>query len=655
MTPVARVAEAAALERELQVITARVQLLVQRQLAWRETRPGAADPWQDRDDRLAWSSTDERGRKLATDLGLVELTIAKGLPRLRRLEQTFDLDARESSVLQICLAAAIAPELLGVTETVVATLLGEVGRRFLTPQSPLSRWQLVRRAEHDALVIDPAILDWFTGTYAIDEALIALAAPVREIEPIASWPVEPVVAQIQGRWERDDLPPHVRVIVSAPAGSGRRSFAAAVASRLGLGVLAIDADAVDEHAWSGIVRRAHRHAFLARTAPVFVGDSPSHRGGGELAGGFPLVFVCVEPGFTVPRASESAEIAVELPAATIDDRARMWKRMIPVAATWDGLTELASRHRATPADIAFAARRGVTTIEDASTAVRERTRDRLGELAQRLECPFGWSDLVLPPAIVEPLRDYEFEARERASVWELPALRRMFPQGRGLFALFTGPPGTGKTMSAQIIAASLGVDLFRISLSAVVSKYVGETAKNLERVLGRAEHMDALLLFDEADALFGKRTEIKDAHDRYANTDTNHLLQAIESYGGLAILASNKKANIDSAFLRRLRYVVEFPQPDVGERLELWRRLVMTICGEETAARLSASLPAFASAVDVSGAQIKLAVLAALFGARREGGPVSARHLANGVARELLKDGRSLSVRDRERLVGDGA
>jgi SpoVK/Ycf46/Vps4 family AAA+-type ATPase len=188
-----------------------------------------------------------------------------------------------------------------------------------------------------------------------------------------------------------------------------------------------------------------------------------------------------------------------------------------------------------------------------------------------------------------------------------------------------------------------------------VSKYVGETAKNLERVLGRAEHMDALLLFDEADALFGKRTEIKDAHDRYANTDTNHLLQAIESYGGLAILASNKKANIDSAFLRRLRYVVEFPQPDVGERLELWRRLVMTICGEETAARLSASLPAFASAVDVSGAQIKLAVLAALFGARREGGPVSARHLANGVARELLKDGRSLSVRDRERLVGDGA
>jgi len=676
MMPAVARPEAAAEDttRELQLITARVRLLLFRRIAWQEARSSAStpawqDPWRDRDDLAAWAEADVRGRELAGSLGGVEAAIARGLPRLGRVEDTFSLSRRESGMLQVCLATAVDPELAGVwmaasgraipTEPAVATLLGELGKRILTPEAPLSRWDLVHRVELGAgepagLAIDPALHDWFTDNYAIDGALVGVVRAVAPVTPLERWPVAQLVAQLDDRWQRKDLEHHVRISIVGPAGSGRRSCAAAVARALGLELLAIDADAVDDASWPRVVRAAHRHGFLTRTALAFTGESLARRAI-DVPGGFPLVFACVEPGTPVAAAANAAEFAIDLAPSTTADRAALWRRLIPAAAAWapPAIADLARHHHTTPADVSFAAQRGATTAAEAAAAVRERARDRLGSLAQRLECPFEWDDLILPPAATEILRDYDYEARERARVWEDPAVRRMFPQGRGLFALFTGTPGTGKTMAAQVIAKNLGVDLFRVSLSAVVSKYVGETAKNLERILARAAHMDAMLLFDEADALFGKRTEIRDAHDRYANTDTNHLLQAIESYAGVAILASNKKANIDSAFIRRLRYVVEFPHPDVAERLELWRRAIAPLCGAEALARLAGVLPAFAAAVQVSGAQIKLAVLAAVFAARRDGLPVAARHLVRGLERELVKDGRSLSERDRESLVSD--
>ena len=207
-------------------------------------------------------------------------------------------------------------------------------------------------------------------------------------------------------------------------------------------------------------------------------------------------------------------------------------------------------------------------------------------------------------------------------------------------------------MAAQVIAAQLGLDLFRIALSTVVSKYVGETSKNLYRIFARAEEMDAVLLFDEADALFGRRTEIKDAHDRFANTDTNYLLQAIEGYRGIALLATNKKANVDPAFLRRIRYVLDFPKPDSTERRRLWRRLVSELAGDERARELGRELDTIAASVEATGAQIKYAVLSALFLARRDGRPVEIAHLVRGLERELIKEGRGLTERDRERLGG---
>ena len=205
-------------------------------------------------------------------------------------------------------------------------------------------------------------------------------------------------------------------------------------------------------------------------------------------------------------------------------------------------------------------------------------------------------------------------------------------------------------MAAQVIAADLELDLFRVDLSSVVSKYVGETSQNLERILSRAENMDIVLFFDEADALFGKRTEIKDAHDRFANTDTNYLLQAIENYAGIVLLASNKKANIEPAFIRRLRYVLEFSPPDENQRFTIWDQIIAELTDPKTARGLESQLRTLAKEVSLTGAQIKFSILAAVFVARKEGEPLNTRHLLRGLKRELLKEGRSLSEREMEKL-----
>jgi SpoVK/Ycf46/Vps4 family AAA+-type ATPase len=197
----------------------------------------------------------------------------------------------------------------------------------------------------------------------------------------------------------------------------------------------------------------------------------------------------------------------------------------------------------------------------AKEPVRASSRNQFGQFAQLLECPFRWDDLVVGDGLRAMLEDLVLEASERAEVWKRSKARRPSPQGRGLLALFTGPSGTGKTMAAQVVAARLGSDLLRIDRSNVISKYIGETEKNLRKLFDAAERGGAILFFDEADALFGKRTVIKDAHDRFSNIDTGYLLQAIENYRGVVLLASNKKGSIDPALIRRIRYVMEVPKP----------------------------------------------------------------------------------------------
>ncbi|MFD7698878.1 ATP-binding protein [Streptomyces caelestis] len=268
-------------------------------------------------------------------------------------------------------------------------------------------------------------------------------------------------------------------------------------------------------------------------------------------------------------------------------------------------------------------------------AARQQSTSGLEQHARRIRPAVDWGDLVLPEAPLAQLRELARRARHRDRVlgdWRLSAGGG---RGRGVLGLFAGESGTGKTLSAEVVAAELGLDLYVVRLSSVVDKYVGETEKNLERVFSEADRTDAVLLFDEADAVFGKRSEVKDAHDRYANMESAYLLQRLESFDGIALLTTNLRANIDEAFTRRLDLVVDFPFPDAGQRLALWRHSLSGVpCADGVDAH------GVARDFELSGGSIRSAVVTAAYAAADRGGPVTTADLLEGARREYRKAGR---------------
>jgi hypothetical protein len=274
---------------------------------------------------------------------------------------------------------------------------------------------------------------------------------------------------------------------------------------------------------------------------------------------------------------------------------------------------------------------------DLWAAVRVRARRDLGDLAQRIDPRAQWDDLVLPARQKALLRELVAQVRNRWRVYDRWGFADKSSRGLGLSALFAGQSGTGKTMAAEVIANTLDLDLHQIDLSSVVSKYIGETEKNLRRLFDAAEGSGTVLFFDEADALFGKRSEVKDSHDRYANIEVSYLLQRMEAYRGLAILATNMKGALDHAFLRRIRFVVEFPFPDAPARAEIWRHIF------PAATPCEGLDPAQLARLQVPGGNIRAIALNAAFQAADEGVPVQMRHLLRAAQTEYSKLERPLS------------
>lgn len=264
-------------------------------------------------------------------------------------------------------------------------------------------------------------------------------------------------------------------------------------------------------------------------------------------------------------------------------------------------------------------------------ACRVQARSRLDDLAQRIEPVAAWDDLVLPDSQRQTLRDIAAHVRQRAKVYESWGFAAKGGRGLGLSALFAGASGTGKTMAAEVLAYELRLDLYRIDLSQVVSKYIGETEKNLRRVFDSAEEGGAILLFDEADALFGKRTEVRDSHDRYANIEVSYLLTRMESYRGLAILTTNMKSVLDAAFMRRIRFIVQFPFPDSAQRAEIWRRIFPRDTPREN---LDVSKLA---RLNIPGGNIRNIALHAAFLAADADEPVRMFHLLRAARTEYAK------------------
>ena len=262
------------------------------------------------------------------------------------------------------------------------------------------------------------------------------------------------------------------------------------------------------------------------------------------------------------------------------------------------------------------------------------TRPRLDSLAQRVDARATWEDLVLPPSETSLLRQVAAQVSQRGTVHETWGFATKMNRGLGISALFAGDPGTGKTMAAEVIANELRLNLYRIDLSAVVSKYIGETEKNLRRLFDAAEDGGAILFFDEADALFGKRSEVKDSHDRYANIEINYLLQRMESYGGLAILATNRQSALDTAFMRRLRFVVNFPHPGVAQRKSMWQRVFPPAVPAQ-----GLDLDRLAR-LNLTGGNISSIALNAAFQAAQTNSPVTMQLIMDSARTELKKLGR---------------
>jgi hypothetical protein len=264
-------------------------------------------------------------------------------------------------------------------------------------------------------------------------------------------------------------------------------------------------------------------------------------------------------------------------------------------------------------------------------ACRDNARPRMDALAQRLEPKATWDDLVLPEPQMKVLQQIAAQVRQRSTVYDEWGFRDKMNRGLGISALFAGESGTGKTMAAEVIANDLRLNLYRIDLSAVVSKYIGETEKNLRRLFDAAEEGGAILFFDEADALFGKRSEVKDSHDRYANIEINYLLQRMEAYGGLAVLATNMKSALDTAFVRRLRFIVNFPFPGPAERRRIWTQVFPPAMPRET---LDCDKLA---RINLTGGNIHNVALNAAFTAAHAGGRVTMQTVLDGARMELRK------------------
>jgi hypothetical protein len=339
---------------------------------------------------------------------------------------------------------------------------------------------------------------------------------------------------------------------------------------------------------------------------------------------------------------ERTTLLFEVPTPDFHERERAWSELTGAPDARD----VAAKFRLSIGQIAEAAQAArlaadghgaeVPTPADLDFGARQASSSRLGELAHRLSPGWGWPDLIVPVKQLEQLQSISAYLRHRDRVLTDWGYERIVNRSQGLKALFAGESGTGKTMAAQVLGKELGLEIYRVDLATIVSKYIGETEKNLDRIFGAADGSNAILFFDEADALFGKRSEVSDSHDRYANIEVAYLLQKMEGYAGAVILATNYRRNIDDAFLRRLDFVIDFPFPEPEDRKRIWRKLLP----EQAPVGDGVDLDFLAERFKLSGGAIRNCTLSAAFQAADDADVIEMRHLVRAVALEYGKLGR---------------
>ncbi len=561
---------------------------------------------------------------------------------------------------------------------------------FLLPDAPLRHWQLVRLEAGAGLTsarltIDEGILHRILGLACREPRLAGRVEPVdRSLLGGELVPSHRELALRLGRtwqrtWSRGEQP------VVELCGSDTRSkwaVAAAACDRLGVRLESVAAESLPTAAGEldELIRLWQRQSLLSRSALLLAADDlrpedPHEVSVRRLVDRLRSPLIVSRDRRLPPRHRAVLSLDVERPAA--EEQRQVWLAALDAAGPLDGVDPAEARSRVdalvdtfdlSASDIRSAGVEALGRLQgvdesdeegqaageaanqggsapkpcpDLSSALwetcRARVRPALSDLAERIEARATWEDLVLPEDERRTLTHVVAHVRHRGRVHREWGFGSRSSRGHGVAVLFGGPSGTGKTMAAEVLSDELGLDLYRIDLSSVISKYIGETEKNLQRIFDAAEAGGAILLFDEADALFGKRSEVKDSHDRYANIEVSYLLQRMESYRGLAILTTNLPDALDPAFRRRLRFIVHFPFPDVDQRRELWRRVFPAELPTEGIA------PEKLARLNAAGGHIRNIALHAAFLAAATDRPVTMADLEAAAHREFAKIGRPLS------------
>jgi hypothetical protein len=557
-----------------------------------------------------------------------------------------DLDARyerlygylHDDVTRRRAGVGLALELAGVAPSVVA------GRRRLCPGFPLVDGGLVVVEDQDrpfltrSLRMPDRVALYLLGDDRPDPSIAHLLAPSVGSELDGTSLAQAIAGGAGLAYLRQ------------PLGGAGAALAAAAFRALGSGALALDLTrlrAADDA--EGVALTCGREARLVG-AGLIAGPVESLLELGTWAvaklAEIPWPVVLTGARSWDPRWTGRVPLTVELEPLAPAERSRMWLGQLNGDTPEDfDPAELTAQFRLAPEQIARAAASARLQADyagrplksaDLRAGARSQNAAGLERLARRIEPRVGWDDLVLPEDTVAHLREFAARARHRDLVLGEWALGGSGSRGRGITALFTGESGTGKTMAAEVLAGALCLDLYAIDLATVVDKYIGETEKNLDRIFDEAERVNGVLFFDEADALFGKRSEVEDARDRYANIEVAYLLQRMERFDGIAILATNLRANLDEAFTRRLDLLVDFPMPDVDLRRALWERCI----GSNVPRADDLDLDFCARAFELSGGNIRNVALAAAFQAANAARPMSMADLIHGTKREYRKLGR---------------
>lgn len=453
------------------------------------------------------------------------------------------------------------------------------------------------------------------------------------IRPLPEAPL-PALLPLADAGDRAELPGLAAgaLVLTGPPGSGRAALAAALVRLHRQSPLALDARGLD----AGLMAILARDTCLHDLRPILLGAEALSPHLLTLTLGFrrpPLLI-------SGPRLDlDAPQVAVRAPDTA--GALALWRATLPAALPdREGLAAfLAHRFRLPVGSLLAIARdpRATASTEAASRACLAQSSTALDTLARRVETARDWDDLILPDRQLAALKGLVARATHARQVYDLWGFGHKLAPGRGLTALFTGPSGAGKTLAASIVARALGLPLYRVDLSTTVSKYIGETEKHLEQIFLAAESGNACLFFDECDALFGKRSEVSDAHDRYANIETSFLLQRLESHRGIVFMASNHPQNIDEAFTRRIDVTVAFPLPDAETRTRLWLALLPPKAGAAIDA------VTLGRQFDLSGGAIRNCLVTAAFLAAEEGASLGTDHCLRAVAQEYEKSGRPLT------------